>query len=161
MTFQLISDDMKEGERMPHAQVANMMGHQGGNISPHLAWSGAPAGTRSFALTVFDPDAPTGSGWWHWNVVNIAPDVHVLPRGCGSGQGGLPPGAVQTRVDAGVSSYTGAAPPPGPVHRYIFTIHALSVDLLPLDADSSGAMVGFMVNANGLGKASLTVTYGG
>lgn len=160
MAFQLTSDDIKDGERMPQAQVGNMAGHQGGNISPHLSWSGAPEGTRSFALTVFDPDAPTGSGWWHWNVVNIPPNVTTLTRGCGSGQAELPAGALQTRVDMGVSSYTGAAPPPGPAHRYIFTIHALSVDSLPLDANASGAMVGFMVNANGLAKASLTVTYG-
>lgn len=161
MTFRLWSDDLQDGGRMPMAQVANMMGHAGENISPHLAWSGAPAGTRSFVLTVFDPDAPTGSGWWHWNVVNIPASVHSLPRGCGSGTASLPTGAVQTRVDAGVSAYTGAAPPPGPVHHYIFTVHALNVESLPLDASASGAMVGFMVNMNSLGKASLTVLYGG
>ncbi len=160
MDFRLFSDDLQDGARMPMAQVANIMGHQGSNISPHLGWSGAPEGTRSFVLTVFDPDAPTGSGWWHWNVVNIPANVHVLPRGCGSAQAALPAGAVQTRGDTGTSDYTGAAPPPGPAHRYIFTIHALKVDALPLDAQASGAMVGFMVHMNSLGSASLTVLYG-
>ena len=160
MTFQLRSDDLQDGARMPMAQVANIMGHQGSNISPHLAWSGAPEGTRSFVLSVFDPDAPTGSGWWHWNVVNIPAGVQALPRGCGSGRSALPAGAVQTRGDTGTSSYTGAAPPPGPAHRYIFTLHALKVDSLPLDEHASGAMVGFMVHMNTLGQASLTVHYG-
>lgn len=160
MTFELFSHDLKDGERMPMAQVADIMGHQGHNISPQLAWRGAPEGTRSFAVSVFDPDAPTGSGWWHWNVVNIPATVTELPRGCGSGQSDLPAGALQTRGDTGTSDYTGAAPPPGPAHRYIFTVHALKVDRLPLDAQASGARVGFMVHMNSLGQASLTVTYG-
>lgn len=160
MTFELFSHDLQEGARMPMAQVAHIMGHTGQNISPHLAWRAAPEGTRSFVVSVFDPDAPTGSGWWHWNVVNIPATVNELARGCGNGQAELPAGALQTRGDTGTSDYTGAAPPPGPAHRYIFTVHALGVDSLPLDAQASGAMVGFMVHMNRLASASLTVTYG-
>ena len=159
MSFQLTSKDMKDGERMPEAQVFNGMGYMGGNTSPHLAWEGAPDGTKSFVITAYDPDAPTGSGWWHWTVVNIPATVMELPRGAGSGAG-LPMGALQTRTDFGKPGYGGAAPPPGKVHHYVFTVHALKVAHLDLDAEASGAMVGFMTYMHGLGKATLTVTYG-
>jgi Raf kinase inhibitor-like YbhB/YbcL family protein len=160
MSFRITSNDLKEGSRMPEAQVFNGMGYQGGNTSPHLAWEGTPEGTKSFVVTAFDPDAPTGSGWWHWIVINIPASAKELPQGCGSGKATLPPGALQTRTDFGAPGYGGAAPPPGPPHRYIFTVHALKVERLDLDAQASAAMIGYMANANGLGKASLTVTYG-
>jgi Raf kinase inhibitor-like YbhB/YbcL family protein len=161
MSFRLWSNDLKEGARMPEAQVFNGMGYTGGNRSPHLAWDGAPAGTKSFVLTVYDPDAPTGSGWWHWVVVNIPATAKELPGGCGGSDGkGLPAGALQTRTDFGAAGYGGAAPPPGPAHRYIFTIHAMSVEKLDVTEQSSAAMIGFMCNFNSLGKATLTVTYG-
>jgi Raf kinase inhibitor-like YbhB/YbcL family protein len=159
MNFQLSSKDLKDGGRLPEAQVFNGMGYSGGNRSPHLAWEGAPEGTQSFVVTLYDPDAPTGSGWWHWVVINIPATARELPEDCGSGAN-LPVGAVQTRTDFGAAGYGGAAPPPGPAHHYIFTVHALKVPRLDLDAQASAAMVGFMVHMNSLAKASLTVTYG-
>jgi Raf kinase inhibitor-like YbhB/YbcL family protein len=160
MAFRLTSDDFKDGDTLPEAQVFNGMGHHGGNVSPHLKWEDAPAGTRSYVVTLYDPDAPTGSGWWHWVVANIPVNCAVLPRGCGSGQAGLPRGAVQTRTDFGRPGYGGAAPPPGGPHRYIFTVHALKVDQIDVNPDSSGAMVGFLVNMHRLGSATLTTHYG-
>jgi Raf kinase inhibitor-like YbhB/YbcL family protein len=160
MAFRLISDDIKDGDTMPEPQVFNGMGHHGANLSPHLKWLGAPGGTKSFVISLFDPDAPTGSGWWHWVVANIPSTAQELPRGCGSGQGGLPRGAVQTRTDFGQAGYGGPAPPPGKPHRYIFTIHALKVDHIDVNENSSGAMVGFMTHMNSLDSATLTVHYG-
>jgi Raf kinase inhibitor-like YbhB/YbcL family protein len=159
MAFRLTSSDLKEGERLPEAQVFNGMGYSGGNRSPQLAWDGAPEGTKSFVLTCYDPDAPTGSGWWHWVVINIPASAKELPGGAGSGSG-LPSGAVQTRTDFGQPGYGGAAPPPGRTHHYIFTIHALKVEKLDLDPQSSAALVGYMTHMNSLGKATLTATYG-
>jgi Raf kinase inhibitor-like YbhB/YbcL family protein len=159
MAFRLWSDDLKEGERLPEAQVFNGMGYTGGNRSPHLAWEGAPEGTKSFVVTMYDPDAPTGSGWWHWLVINIPATVKELKAGSGDGSS-LPAGAIQTRTDFGAPGYGGAAPPPGAPHRYIFTIHALKAERLDLDPEASGAMVGFMIFMNSLGKATLTTTYG-
>ncbi|MDK1704086.1 kinase inhibitor [Serratia rubidaea] len=159
MTFRLYSNDLQDGAAMPEAQVFNGMGYQGENLSPHLAWSGAPAGSKSFVVTLFDPDAPTGSGWWHWVVANIPADVSELPAGAGSGRPGLPAGALQTRTDFGKAGYGGAAPPQGESHRYQFTVHALDVEHIEVDADASGAMVGFNVHFHSLGSASLTVLY--
>ena len=160
MAFRLTSEDFKDGDTLPEAQVFNGMGHRGGNTSPQLQWSDPPSGTKSFVVTMYDPDAPTGSGWWHWVVANIPPASNVLPRGCGSGQGGLPRGAIQTRTDFGLPGYGGAAPPPGGPHRYIFTVHALKVDQIDVDEHSSGALVGFLVHMNRLGSATLTTHYG-
>jgi len=160
MAFQLISDDLKDGDTMPEAHVFNGMGFHGANLSPHLKWSGAPAGTRSFVLTLYDPDAPTGSGWWHWVVANIPATTSELPRGSGNGQGGLPRGAVEGRTDYGSAGYGGPAPPPGKPHRYIFTLYALKVDHIDVNESSSGAMAGFMTRMNALDSASLTVHYG-
>lgn len=146
---------------MPEAHVFNGMGYTGGNVSPHLAWEGAPKETKSFVVTVYDPDAPTGSGWWHWVVINIPASVTELREGAGSGDAsGLPSGALQTRTDFGAPGYGGAAPPPGGPHRYIFTVHALKVEHLELGSDAPAAMVGYFTNMNSLGKATLTVTYG-
>ncbi len=159
MAFRLWSNDLKEGDRLPEAQVFNGMGYTGGNRSPHLAWDGAPEGTKSFVVTMYDPDAPTGSGWWHWLVINVPATAKELPAGSGSGSN-LPPGTMQTRTDFGTPGYGGAAPPPGAPHRYIFTVHALKTERLDLDPEASGAMVGFMIYMNSLGKASLQATYG-
>ncbi|MFT8675890.1 MAG: kinase inhibitor [Acetobacter sp.] len=161
MAFTLTSPAFVTGDVLPQAQVYNGMGQTGQNLSPALAWTGAPEGTQSFVVTVFDPDAPTGSGWWHWVVVNIPPTVTTLPEGAGSGRGGLPEQALQIRTDFGVPGYGGAAPPPGRVHRYVFTVYALDVPRLEVSADSSPALVGFMVHHHQLATASLTALYGG
>ncbi|POZ60467.1 kinase inhibitor [Chromobacterium alticapitis] len=159
--FKLNSDSMADGKPLSLRQVYKGFGCEGGNVSPQLSWSGAPAGAKSFAITAYDPDAPTGSGWWHWTVVNLPASVHSLSEGAGSAGGQLPAGAVQGRTDFGESRFGGACPPVGDKpHRYQFTVWALKTDKLPLDADASGALVGYMLNANALGKASLTATYG-
>ncbi|RBM07940.1 kinase inhibitor [Novacetimonas cocois] len=160
MTFTLTSRAFHEGDRLPEAQVFDGMGYCGGNISPPLAWSGAPEGTKSFAITMYDPDAPTGSGWWHWVVINIPANVTSLPAGAGSGDANLPEHAVMTRTDFGGNVYGGAAPPPGAEHHYIFTIHALDIERIDLPTDASGAMVGFVVGKHSLGSATLTAVYG-
>jgi hypothetical protein len=157
--FQLTSPDMAEGKTLGLKQVLNGFGCQGGNQSPALHWQGEPEGTNSFAITAYDPDAPTGSGWWHWIVVNLPATSHSLVAGGSNGQ--LPAGALQTRTDFGTPGFGGACPPPGDKpHRYIFTVHALKTDRLELDAQASGAMAGYFINANTLSKASLTASYG-
>ena len=159
MSFTLISNDFRDGERLPEAQVFNRMGFSGENVSPHLRWDGVPEGTKSFVVTCFDPDAPTGSGWWHWVVFNIPAEARELPRGAGSALASLPPGAVQSRTDFGPPGYGGAAPPPGGVHHYIFKVQALNVAQLDLNSEVSAAMVGFYAHFNGIGTATLTALY--
>ncbi|WP_456402602.1 YbhB/YbcL family Raf kinase inhibitor-like protein [Hydrogenimonas sp.] len=143
-------------------QVYNGFGCSGENISPELSWSGAPKGTKSFAVTLYDPDAPTGSGWWHWIVFNIPADVHRLPRGAGDpAKRLLPKGAVQSVTDFGKPGFGGACPPVGDrAHRYIFTVYALDVATLPLGPQSAPALVGFMLEKHALAKASLIAYYG-
>lgn len=159
--FELASDDIRAGAPMPKAQEYQGFGCDGGNTSPHLAWRDAPAGTKSFAITAYDPDAPTGSGWWHWLVYNIPASVHELPTGAGDPDAGLAPaGAVQSRTDFGTPGFGGACPPPGdPAHRYQFKVFALDVAQLDLPPDSSGALVGYMLNAHKLGVAGLEALY--
>ena len=132
-------------------------GCAGGNKSPHLQWSGAPEGTKSFAVTCYDPDAPTGSGFWHWVVVNIPADVSELALDAGNPESGLlPAGALQTRTDFGAPGYGGPCPPEGDhAHRYFFTVSAVGVEALPVEADTSPAVVGFMLHFNTLEKAAL------
>ena len=158
--FRLTSTDLTNGGRLPEAQVYNGFGRHGGNLSPQLSWSGAPEGTKSFVVTLYDPDAPTGSGWWHWVVVNIPANVHELARGAGSGLASLPEGALQTRTDFGHPGYGGAAPPAGETHRYIFTVYALNTDKLYVAPDTGAAAVGFMVHSALFAKATLMVRYG-
>jgi Raf kinase inhibitor-like YbhB/YbcL family protein len=154
--MKLTSADLK-GTFQP-SQIYNGFGCTGGNVSPQLAWSGAPSGTKSFALTMYDPDAPTGSGWWHWIVVNIPANTTQLAAGA-SGKT-MPAGAQETRTDFGKPGYGGPCPPPGAPHRYVFTIYALKVEKLDLDAQATGAMAGFMINQNKLASAKFTATYG-
>ncbi len=159
--FTLTSPDMREGGILSMKQVLNGFGCTGENISPALAWKNAPRDAESFAITVYDPDAPTGSGWWHWVVYNIPANVHTLKAGAGNNKKLLPDGAVQGRTDFGSAGYGGACPPEGHGdHRYIFTVHALDVELLDLAPESSAAMVGFFLNAHTLDKAVLTTTFG-
>lgn len=161
MAFVLTSPAFTDGATLPQAQVYNGMGQTGQNLSPALEWKNAPEGTKSFVVTTYDPDAPTGSGWWHWVVANIPASVTALPEGAGSGKGGLPEGAVQVRTDFGAPGYGGAAPPPGPAHRYIFSVYALDVPKLDIGPDASPALVGFMVHHHKLASASLTALYSG
>lgn len=160
--FQLSSADIKAGSLIDKKFEFNGFGCSGENKSPALQWSGAPAGTKSFAVTVYDPDAPTGSGWWHWSVINVPADVTSLKADAGAvGGANLPKGASHVRIDYGVAGWGGMCPPPGDKpHRYIFTVHALKTDKLEIPADATAALAGYMINANALGKASFTATYG-
>lgn len=158
--FSLRSPEFEDGATLDARFEFSGFGCSGENRSPALQWKGAPPETKSFAVTAYDPDAPTGSGWWHWVVSNIPASVHELPTGAGSGKGGLPAGAIQSRTDFGFSHFGGAAPPPGEVHRYVFTVHAVDVTELGANEDASGALVGFLTNAHRLGRTSLTVTFG-
>ncbi len=159
--FQLTSPAFTEGGTIPNAQVFKGFGCTGDNISPALAWSGVPKEAKSLALTVYDPDAPTGSGWWHWIVVNIPATETGLAEGAGSPGGKLPVGAVQGRTDFGMAGYGGPCPPTGdPPHHYIFTLWAVTADRLDVDANSSGALAGYMLHFNNAGKAVLTGRYG-
>lgn len=160
--MQLISNDFSDGDYLAFEHVLATefgFGCDGGNRSPHLAWSGAPEGTKSFALSCYDPDAPTGSGFWHWVVVNIPADVNELAAGAGSDGGTMPAGALQTRTDFGKPGYGGPCPPEGDhPHRYIFTVHAVG-GTLPVDADTSAAVIGFQLHFNTLAKATLMGLY--
>jgi hypothetical protein len=153
---------IKPGGTLNDAQVFNGFGCSGKNVSPAVKWSGVPSGTRSFAVTLYDPDAPTGSGWWHWLVYDIPASATGLPEHAGDADGKLlPAGAVQGRTDFGTSGFGGACPPPGDKpHRYIFTVYALKIDKIDVPAGAPAAMIGYMLNANQLGKSSLTAHYG-
>lgn len=160
--LKLESPTIKPGATLTEAQVFNGFGCSGKNLSPALQWSGAPEGTKSFAVTLYDPDAPTGSGWWHWVVFDIPAGTTSLVEGAGSPDGAkLPPGSVQGRTDFGAPGFGGACPPKGDKpHRYMFTVYALKADKLDVPADATAAMVGFMIHANALGSATLTAKYG-
>ena len=160
--FRLSSPAFAPGGTLKVEQVFNGFGCTGSNISPELSWSNAPAGTKSFAVTMYDPDAPTGSGWWHWVIFNIPANVTKLAVGSGDPSKNLAPsGSVQSRTDFGTAGYGGPCPPAGAKpHRYIFTVFALKVDKLDVDANASGAMAGFFLNPSALGKASVTARYG-
>lgn len=152
--FKVTSHDLASGT-LQQAQFVAGFGCSGGNISPDIQWQGAPQGTRSFVVTMYDPDAPTGSGWWHWVVANIPAEVHELKEGAGNAAGVLPKQAMQVRGDSGDVGYIGACPPAGQVHRYVITVNALKVDKLDLPPQVTPAMLGFMTYGNSLGKATL------
>jgi len=163
MAFTVVSDSFKDGDYLGAEFILSAdfgFGCAGGNRSPHLKWSGAPAGTKGYAVTCFDPDAPTGSGFWHWLVVNIPASVTELPAGAGSAGGKLPPGALQTRTDFGTPGYGGPCPPQGDhPHRYLFTVYAVNTETLPVKADSSAAVVGFNLHFATLAKAEIMGLY--
>ncbi len=164
MTFTVRSNSFKDGDYLGAEHILSAdygFGCDGGNKSPHLAWSGAPPAAKSFAVTCFDPDAPTGSGFWHWLVVNITPDVSELAADAGNRTAAkLPNGALQTRTDFGAPGYGGPCPPPGDhPHRYLFTVFAVSEDRLQVSADTSAAVIGFQLHFNTLAKASIMGLY--
>lgn len=160
--FKLSSPDIKPGKMIPQRFEFNGFGCSGENKSPALKWSGAPRGTRSFALTLYDPDAPTGSGWWHWVVVNIPANVHKLPANAGAANGAnLPKGAAQIRNDYGTIGFGGTCPPKGAKpHHYIFTLYALKTAKLKVPANASPALAGYMIHANAVAKARFVARYG-
>lgn len=160
--FTLASPSVAPDSTIADKHVFAGFGCSGGNLSPALRWSGAPANTQSFALTVYDPDAPTGSGWWHWVAYDIPGRASVISEGAGTPNGMLLPGTTkQGRTDFGKTGYGGPCPPVGDKpHRYVFTIYALKTATLEVPADATAALIGFMINANKIGQASFTATYG-
>jgi Raf kinase inhibitor-like YbhB/YbcL family protein len=160
-SFELTSTDVREGEQMPLAQASGIFGAGGEDRSPQLSWSGFPEETRGFAVTMYDPDAPTASGFWHWAVANIPASVTELPSGAGDKDDPkLPDGAVQLRNDGGFAGFVGAAPPAGHgAHRYFVVVHAVDTEKLDVDADTSPAVLGFNLFFHTLGRASLVATY--
>jgi len=157
--FTLTSTDFEDGQPWKNPQVSGIMGAGGEDVSPQLSWSGFPEETRSFAVTVYDPDAPTGSGFWHWAVANLPATTTELPTGVGDGS--LLPGDALTLVnDAGIRRFLGAAPPQGHgYHRYYVAVHALKVEKLELTEDASPAYLGFNLFMNAIARAVIHGTY--
>jgi Raf kinase inhibitor-like YbhB/YbcL family protein len=161
--FVLSSSDAQLEAKVPEVYTANVFGCTGGNMSPPLQWSGAPAGTKSFVVTLFDPDEhSTPSGWWHWVVYDLPASTNSLPKGAGVEHSSvLPPGTMQGRTDLGNDAYHGPCPDKGDrPHHYTFTVYAVSVDKLDVPADSSGAMVVSTARDHLLGKAVFVAHYG-
>jgi Raf kinase inhibitor-like YbhB/YbcL family protein len=157
--LELTSPELANGKPMNKAQEFNSFGCDGGNLSPALHWNKVPEGTQSFALTVYDPDAPTGSGWWHWVVYDIPANATDLPAGAVA-KNPLPVGTKQGRNDFGGRDFGGACPPRGHgVHHYTYKLFALKVKQLPVDENASSALVGYMLNANQIDSAQITATY--
>ena len=160
-SFSLTSNDLREGEALAMPQVSGIFGAGGQDASPQLAWSGSPSGAKSFVVTMYDPDAPTVSGFWHWAVVNIPASVTQLPAGAGDESGsGLPQGALQIPNDARMARFLGAAPPEGHGrHRYIFSVHAVDSDRIEIDTGATPAFLMFNLFGRTLGRAFLTGWY--
>ena len=157
--FTVTSADLTDGEALKKAQVSGIMGAGGEDLSPQLSWSGFPEQTRSFAVTAFDPDAPTASGFWHWAVANLPATVTELPTGVGDGSS-LPGDALTLRNDAGIRRYVGAAPPAGHgVHRYFFVVHAVNQERLDIGEDASAAFLGFNLFMHSIARAVIHGTY--
>lgn len=156
--FPVTSEDLVPGGQLPTAQWSDVFGAGGQDRSPHLAWSGFPAGTESFVVTCFDPDAPTVSGFWHWAVVDLPVSVTCLPGGAGDEDAAaIPAPAFQLRNDAGRHGFLGAAPPPGHGrHRYLFVVHAVGAPSLGLGPDATNALLGFHLSETTVARATLT-----
>jgi Raf kinase inhibitor-like YbhB/YbcL family protein len=157
-SFTVTSTDVADGEQLATRHFSGVFGAGGEDVSPQLSWSGFPEGTKSFAVTCFDPDAPIPSGFWHWAVHDIPVGVTALDTGAGaSGGAGLPAGAVMLGGDAGLPQYIGAAPPPGSgTHRYFFVVHALDLETLGVGADARPAIQGFTMYGHTLARAIIT-----
>jgi Raf kinase inhibitor-like YbhB/YbcL family protein len=160
-SFSVTSSDCTDGETLPMPHVSGVMGAGGEDRSPQLSWSGFPEGTKSFAVTVYDPDAPTASGFWHWAVANIPASVTSLPSGAGDKDSPqVPDGAVQLRNDGGFAGYVGAAPPSGHgAHRYFVVVHAVDTENLDVTADTTPAVLGFNLFFHTLARATMVLTY--
>jgi Raf kinase inhibitor-like YbhB/YbcL family protein len=161
-SFEVISNDVREGEKLSLPQVSGIFGAGGEDISPQISWSGFPENTKSFAVTVYDPDAPTASGFWHWAVVDIPAHVTELARGAGDNAdgSGLPSGAFQLRNDGGAARFIGAAPPVGHgKHRYFIVVHAVDVESLGIGKDATPAFLGFNLFFHTLGRATIVPWY--
>jgi hypothetical protein len=161
-SFTLTSTDISDGKRLPDQHASAIFGVDGGaDVSPQLSWSGAPAGTHSYAVTCYDPDAPTGSGFWHWAVANLPASLTELPTGAGTpGSSDLPDGALTLANDAGIKGFVGAGPPPGHgEHRYYFTVHAVDVPALELPEGATPAFLGFNLFSHTLARATLLATF--
>ena len=160
--FTLSSPTIKPNGMLGSMQLFDGFGCAGGNISPALDWRDAPLGTKSFALTVYDPDAPTGSGWWHWVVLNLPATASGLAEAVGNPSGAsLPVEAIQVRNDFGQPGFGGACPPAGDkAHRYVFTVYALKTARIDLPSNASAAFAGFMIHTNAIGSANITAFYG-
>ena len=153
LAFEISSSSVSDGKWDKKYYADKIAGCDGGNVSPALAWKDPPAGTKSFGLTLYDPDAPTGSGWWHWQAWNIPATTMSFE------EGKVPDGITQGKGDVGRTGYLGPCPPPGSgVHHYTFTIFALKVDKLDVDPNASGAFIGYNLNGNALGKAAVVYT---
>jgi Raf kinase inhibitor-like YbhB/YbcL family protein len=160
MSLKAWSSSLTPGRTVPENYIFNGMGCSGQNISPPIEWKDAPANTRSFAVTVFDPDAPQAGGWWHWAVVNIPPEVHLLPEGASTNDA-LPEGAVEVETDFGIKHYGGPCPPKGDrPHHYIFTVYALKNRQVQVTPNSTPASIKKLLEQDYLDKASFTVEYG-
>ncbi len=161
--LKVTSQEITRGGTIANEQVTNFPGFgcSGGNVSPEIKWSPGPSGTKSYAVTIYDPDAPTGSGFWHWVVFNIPATATELAKNAGDLKANLaPPGTVQSREDFGVPGYNGPCPPPGDKpHRYRITVYALDVAQLGPNQDTSAAVVGFNIHFHTLAKGVLTGTY--
>lgn len=159
-TFSLISDSLSPNRPLPTKCTYDKSGCNGENLSPDLRWSNPPKGTKSFAVTVFDPDAPTGHGWWHWTLVNISKDVNYLVEGASKFKK-LPPGSIEGKNDFGSSTYGGACPPQGDKpHRYVFTVHALKTKKIQVNQNTSCKTLAAIIEEHSLGSSSITVTLG-
>jgi len=156
-SFTVTSADVEDGQPFPTDQMSGIFGAGGKDISPQLSWRGFPAGTKSFVVTMYDPDAPTASGFWHWAVVDIPPEVTSLPRGAGDEKGtGIPVPAFQLPNDAGVARFVGAAPPKGNgKHRYYIVVHAVDVPTLGLPKNATPALLGFNLFFHTLARAMI------
>jgi Raf kinase inhibitor-like YbhB/YbcL family protein len=158
-TFTLTSKAVTDGQPFGNDQVSGIMGAGGSDVSPDLTWSGFPEETRSFAVTMYDPDAPTGSGFWHWAIANLPATTTELPAGIGDGSG-LPGDAITLPNDAGVKRFIGAAPPEGHgPHRYFIAVHAVGVEKLDLPENATPAYLGFNLFSNAIARAVIHGTY--
>lgn len=160
-SFTVTSEDVQHGVLMTDKHVYNSFGMSGQNISPQLSWSGFPAQTKGFAVTCYDPDAPTTSGFWHWLVIDLPASVTSLPAGAGASDAALPAGAFHVRNDYGTNDFGGSAPPQGDEpHRYIFAVHALDTDKLGIDGTVTPAVAGFNLRFHTIARGLLIPVYG-